>query len=217
MELNQILCGESRETLAEFTKESIDLVVTDPPYLCGYKDRAGCTVANDTNEDAVLSVFDEIYRVMKSGSYCISFYGWNSIDKFSQKWAELGFKTVGHFTWAKRYASSIGYTKHQSECAFLLVKGNPKKPNTPISNVQPWQYTGNKIHPTEKAVGIISPLIQAFSKKRDVVLDPFAGSGSTVVSAALNDRNYIGIELEEKYCDLAKKRLAGVEYRRAGG
>lgn len=82
-------------------------------------------------------------------------------------------------------------------------------PTCPIEDVQPWEYTGNKSHPTEKAVSILTPLIEAFSFKGELVLDPFSGSGSTSVAAARSGRRYIGIELERKYCDLARKRLAG--------
>jgi site-specific DNA-methyltransferase (adenine-specific) len=75
--------------------------------------------------------------------------------------------------------------------------------------VQPWEYSGNRLHPTEKAVSILTPLIESFSQPGDFVLDPFAGSGSTLVAAALTGRNAIGIELEEKYCTAARKRLTG--------
>lgn len=76
--------------------------------------------------------------------------------------------------------------------------------------MQPWEYTGNKVHPTEKAVSILKPLVECFSRPGAVVVDPFSGSGSTLVAAALARRRYLGIELEGKYCDLAGKRLAGV-------
>ncbi len=66
------------------------------------------------------------------------------------------------------------------------------------------------MHPTEKAVSILTPLVETFSRPGNVVLDPFAGSGSTLVSAALLNRRYLGIELEPHYCQLAEKRLAGV-------
>lgn len=211
MQTNQIICGESATILKQFKPESIDLIVTDPPYLARYKDRDGRTLANDDNPEAVLSVFDEAYRVLKPNSYCISFYGWNAIAEFSGAWAKAGFKTVGHIVWPKKYASRQGHTQYRHESAFILAKGWPPKPEQPISDVQPWEYSGNKDHPTEKAVSVIAPLIKAFSKRGDLVLDPFSGSGSTAVAAALNDRRYIGIELEQRYCDLAQRRLAGVE------
>lgn len=211
MTINQILCGNSANVLSNFSNGSIDLVITDPPYLCRYRDRAGRTLANDNNTEAVLSVFDEVYRVLKPNSFCISFYGWNAIAEFSGRWTKLGFKTVGQFVWAKNYASNSRYTRYQHESAFLLAKGWPDIPENPINDMQPWEYTGNKIHPTEKAVSIITPLVQSFSKPGDLVLDPFSGSGTTAVAAVLNNRNYVGIELEQKYCELAKRRLAEVE------
>ncbi len=92
----------------------------------------------------------------------------------------------------------------------MLAKGQPQKPVAPVSSIQEWEYTGNKAHPTEKAVGILSPLVKAYSKPGDIVLDPFSGSGSTSVAAALAGRRYIGIELEGRYCTTARTRLEGV-------
>jgi site-specific DNA-methyltransferase (adenine-specific) len=75
--------------------------------------------------------------------------------------------------------------------------------------VRPWEYSGNRAHPTENAVSILTPLIQAFSKRGDLVLDPFSGSGSTAVASLLSGRRYIGIELEDCYCRQSRTRLAG--------
>ena len=80
----------------------------------------------------------------------------------------------------------------------------------PISDVQSWIYSGNRSHPTEKSVEILKPLVEAFSQPGDLICDPFSGSGSTAVAAALLGRSYLGFEIEEKYCQLAEKRLAGV-------
>ena len=77
--------------------------------------------------------------------------------------------------------------------------------------MQPWEYSGNWSHPTEKAVGILTPLIESFSPPEGLVLDPFSGSGSTAVAAALCGRRYLGIELEARYCAIAERRLEGVE------
>lgn len=204
---NQIICGESRAVLAQFPNASVDLVVTDPPYLVNYRDRTGRSLANDDNAAAVLPVFDEIARVLKPDSYCISFYGWNAIAQFSHAWHKAGLRIVGHIVFSKRYASRAGHTRYTHESAYLLAKGYPKMPANPITDVQSWRYSGNKMHPTQKSVGNIEPLIQCYSKPGDVVLDPFSGSGTTALAAALNNRDYIGIELEQKYCDIARQRL----------
>lgn len=211
MTFNHIICGESAQVLSKYKAECIDLVITDPPYLANYRDRDGRTLANDDNPDAVLSVFNQLYRVMKRNSYCISFYGWNAIAEFSEAWKKAGFKTVGHIVWTKPYASRKSHTKFQHESAFVLAKGFPQKPANPISDIQPWEYTGSKLHPTEKAVSIIEPLIQSFSKPGDVVLDPFSGSGTTAVAAKLNQRHSIGIELDPNYCHIARQRLDAIQ------
>lgn len=80
-----------------------------------------------------------------------------------------------------------------------------------LADVQPWEYTGNVAHPTEKAISVIKPLVETFSPPGGLVLDPFSGSGSTAVASALAGRLYRGIELEEKYCQLARRWLEGVE------
>lgn len=207
---DQFLCGDSAQLLTQYPDACVDLVVTDPPYLVNYRDRQGRRVRNDDNAGAVLPVFDEIARVLKPDSYCISFCGWSALPAFTAKWQACGFEIVGQIVWPKPYASRSGATQYRHESAYVLAKGCPAKPSNPIEDVQPWTYSGNRAHPTEKAVSVIEPLIRSFSKPGDIVLDPFSGSGSTVVAAALTGRRYIGIELESAYCDHAWRRLEGV-------
>lgn len=205
----EVIQGDCTQVLRSFPSESVDLVVTDPPYFVRYKDRSGRTIANDENPSSVLGAFNDLYRVLKPNTLCISFYGWNRIDAFYRAWVEAGFCAVGHLVWHKSYASSRGFLQARHEQAYLLAKGRPVKPMEPIEDVRPWEYTGNTVHPTEKAVSILKPLIESFSPPDGLVLDPFAGSGSTLVAAALAGRGYVGIELEAKYCQLARRRLTG--------
>jgi adenine-specific DNA-methyltransferase len=105
--------------------------------------------------------------------------------------------------------SSAGHVRYQHEAAYLLVKGRPPTPANPIGDVIPWTgYTGNKLHPTQKPVPVLLPLIEAFSRRGGLVLDPFAGSGSTLVAARKLGRDYLGIELDDTYHATAMGRLA---------
>ena len=213
---NRIINGDCTEVLKTVATESVDFVLTDPPYFVRYKDRSGRTIKNDRHPGALLKVFDDVYRVLKPDSLCISFYGWQAIDAFMQAWKSAGFKPVGHIVWHKSYASSTRFFQYRHEQAYVLAKGRPSLPAEPLSDVQPWIYSGNLSHPTEKAVGILKPLIEAFTKPGQIVLDPFAGSGSTLVAASLAGRKYLGVELEAKYCQLTERRLAGASrYLRA--
>jgi DNA modification methylase len=205
---NQIIQGDCTKVLPQMPPESIDLVVTDPPYGVRYVDRRGRTVANDDNLTPVLAAFGDVYRVLKQNRFCISFYGWNHVDEFFRSWRAAGFYPVGHLVWRKSYASSRGFLESRHEQAYLLAKGRPTKPEKPISDVQEWHYSGNRVHPTQKDVSILKPLIESFSRPGDLVLDPFSGSGSTSIAAAQAGRRYLGIELEPQYCKYTRECIA---------
>lgn len=92
---------------------------------------------------------------------------------------------------------------------YLLIKGNPSLPIAPLPDVMDWTYTGNKLHPTQKSIDILTPLIDSFTQPGDLVLDPFSGSGSTCVAAQRTGRQYLGIELDINHHQTAITRLAG--------
>lgn len=200
--------GDCLVALPKLDPESVDCIVTDPPYLVNFKDRSGRSIANDVNSDWLAPAFAQMFRVLKRDSVCISFYGWNKVDLFFDAWKKAGFRVCGHFVFTKSYASKAGLVKYQHESAYLLAKGRPPVPAEPIGDVMQFQYSGNRYHPTEKPVSALRALIASFTEPGDVVLDPFAGSGSTCVAAREIGRRYIGIELDANYYAAAKSRLA---------
>jgi adenine-specific DNA-methyltransferase len=109
--------------------------------------------------------------------------------------------------WTKRYTSRQRFVGYQHEQAYLLAKGYPEKPAVPLGDVLPWQYTENRLHPTQKPVSGLLPVVRAFSRPGELVLDPFCGSGSSLVAAQQLGRLYIGIELDAGYCATARARL----------
>ena len=186
---------------------SVDFILTDPPYLVNYQSRDGRSIASDVDNDWLLPAFTEAFRLLKPDSFAVSFYGWSKCDRFMAAWRKAGFHIVGHLTFIKRYSSKTSYLQYQHESAFLMAKDNPAQPENPISDVLEFKYTGNKLHPTQKPVGPLRQLISCFSQPGDIVLDPFAGSGSTAIAAFLENREFIAVEKMPKYFDIASNRL----------
>jgi len=206
--LNTIINGDCLNVLPSLPARSIDFVLTDSPYITRYKSRDGRTVPNDDNDAWLKPAFAEIYRQLQEDSFCVSFYGWPHADKFLQAFRAAGFRPVGHFIFPKTYTSSSRYVRYQHECAYLLAKGYPQQPKNAIGDVISWKYTGNRLHPTQKPLCVLSPLIEAFSQPNSTVLDPFAGSGSSLLAAKMLGRNYLGVELDPAYHAVASQRLA---------
>lgn len=204
----KLIFGDCIDILKTAPDSCIDFVVTDPPYLVNYKDRSGRSIQNDRFGHWIRPAFTEIYRVLKPNTFCVSFYGWNQVERFMLVWKNVGFRPVGHIVFQKRYPSKVGFLGNRHECAFLLAKGEPQKPKRALKDVLPWHYTGNHFHPTQKPIEAIRSLISAFSQPGDLVLDPFAGSGTTGIAAEQVDRRYILIEKDAEYFRIAEKRLA---------
>ena len=205
---DSIIHGDCIEAMHGLPEGSVGFILTDPPYITRYRSRNGSTVINDDNHAWLEPAFARMHRVLRPDAFCVSFYGWPKADLFLAAWKNAGFRVAGHIVFRKRYASKTSFLQYRHEMAYLLAKGWPSRPATPPPDVLDWTYTGNKLHPTQKPVGILRPLIEAFSQPGDTVLDPFCGSGSTLVAARDLGRSYIGIELDAVHHRTAAVRLA---------
>ena len=205
--LNTIVNADCLDFLPQLAARSVDFILTDPPYITRYKARDGRTVPNDDNDAWLKPAFAEMYRVLNKDSFCVSFYGWPHVDRFMAAYRAAGFRVVGHFVFPKRYTSASKFVRYQHECAYLLAKGWPEQPANTIGDVINWTYSGNKLHPTQKPLSVLLPLVETFSKATGTVLDPFSGSGSSLLAAKMLGRDYIGIELDPTYHAIAEERL----------
>lgn len=213
--MGRMILGDCLSVLPKIPDASVDLVLTDPLYLVNFQDRSGRSIANDRTGEWLAPAFAELYRVLHRDSMCVSFYGWSRVDEFFQAWKSAGFRVVGHLVFSKSYASKARYVRYQHESAYQLAKGHPPFPQQPLPDVMPWKYSGNVLHPTQKPVEVLSELIKAFSRPHDIVLDPFAGSGSTCEAAHHTGRLWVGIEIDPRYCESARRRLDGLRLARA--
>lgn len=206
--IGQVLHGDCIDVLRMWPNACVDLIVTDPPYLANYQPRDGRRCLNDDHDDWLEPAFRTIHRVLKPDRLCASFYGWPHADRFMRAWKACGFRPVSHFVGVKRHHSRVGFSQSHHEVAYLLAKGRPALPADPPSDVLPWRYTGNEHHPMQKPVEALAPWIAAYSQPGDIVLDPFAGSGSTGIAARRLGRRFVLIEKDAGYCAAARSRLA---------
>jgi adenine-specific DNA-methyltransferase len=216
--LDNVTCGDCTDVMSYMPSQSVDFILTDPPYITRYRDRKGRRVLGDDNSDWLQPAFRRMYRLLKNGSFCVSFYGWNRTDLFMTAWRSAGFRILGHIVFRKSYTSSTRFMQYRHEQAFLLGKGDVRHPVAPIRDVIDWtDYTGNRLHPTQKPLQILKPLIDSFTPPGGTVLDPFCGSGSTLAAARDLGRRFIGIELDPAHHQTARQRLGLVSGRLSAG
>jgi site-specific DNA-methyltransferase (adenine-specific) len=206
-----IFHGDCLQVLPQLMTESVDFVLTDPPYLVNYVGRwdgEKRIITGDDNCSWVLPAFSEIFRVMKEDTLCVSFYGYPHADVFVGIWKRLGFRVVSHIAFVKNVWGLGRFTRGQHETAYLLAKGRPPIPEESISDVIEWDRESDAVHPNQKPVQALYPLIAAYAPKQGIVLDPFMGSGSSLRAAKDFGLAAIGVEIEERYCRFAASRMA---------
>ncbi|HCN4543890.1 TPA: fertility inhibition protein FinO [Escherichia coli] len=150
--MSRFILGDCVRVMATFPGNAVDFILTDPPYLVGFRDRSGRTIAGDKTDEWLQPACNEMYRVLKKDALMVSFYGWNRVDRFMAAWKNAGFSVVGHLVFTKNYTSKAAYVGYRHECAYILAKGRPRLPQNPLPDVLGWKYSGNRHHPTEKPV-----------------------------------------------------------------
>ncbi|GBR41339.1 modification methylase [Neoasaia chiangmaiensis NBRC 101099] len=214
---NVILNGDSIELMRRMDRDSVDFILTDPPYLVSYKGRDGRHLRNDDNARWLRPSVNQMHRILKPGGFAISFYGWNRIDLFAEAWKAAGFRMVGHIVFRKSYASSSRFLRYEHKCAYLLAKGDVTPPARTVPDVIDMPYSGNRLHPTQKPVEALLPLVEVFCPPGGLVLDPFCGSGSSLVAARDLGRDWIGMDLDPDHAATAARRLASHDGERVAG
>ena len=217
--LNLIL-GDCLEEMREIPSASIDLIVTDPPYTMTKRGKScrpnwmpsnmGDNVFNGDIPD-VKAWMGECYRVLKDGTHFYTFCNTNDILRYLESAKEVGFKMHNIITMIKDTGMPNRWYLKNCELVLFFRKGKAKPINDMASRDwimvnMPTQKTG-KMHITQKPLAFITKLVTNSSNVGDVVLDPFMGSGTTGVSCINTGRNFIGIELDEKYFNIAKDRI----------
>ena len=204
--------GDCLDIMKNIPNNSIDLVLTDPPYGIDltpqrnggkFKDTK---IKNDDNLDWLDSYVKEIYRISKN--ICVFFCGWQHIDKFKIAF-EKRFVIKNILIWDKDWFGMGNNYRPNYEMILLCCKTNFTIPSNNKSNILKYRRLSPQklLHSCEKPIPLLEDLIKELSKENNIVLDSFFGSGSTIETCILNNRKYIGIELDREYFEKTKDRI----------
>jgi len=214
--VNNVTCIDWQEGIKQVLDNSVDLVVTDPPYGMKFQSNRRKelhkSIQNDDNLDWLGGWCKELKRVCKDEAHLYVFCSWHNVDIFKQ---ELGayFQIKNILIWEKNNHGSgdlLGDYAPKYEMIIFCSNGTKKLNGGRDANILKSAKTGNDNHPTEKPVNLISYLIEKSSNKGDLVLDTFAGSFSTAQACKQKERNWICFEIETDYCKTAKNLLNSV-------
>lgn len=222
--------GDSLDVMKDIPDESIDLIVTDPPYKITARGNGGNSggmfqkkeVNNGkvfkNNDIDISDWINEVYRVLKPQSHCYIMTNnkniFHYLDVINNK---SDFNYIKNLIWVKDNKIMGQTYMSQFEYIIMLRKGSHKRINNcgtsdiiNIPNKKLKGIDGKTIHDTEKPVDLMKILIENSTDENQIILDPFMGIGSTGVACLNTNRNFIGIELDNTYFDIAKDRIENI-------
>jgi len=221
----QIFNEDCLEAMQRIPDGSVDMVLTDPPYTMTKRGKScrpnwmpnnmGDNVFDNeipkTNE-----WFSQCYRVLKEKTHFYTFCNTNDLSMYLTTASEIGFKFHNLITMIKNTGMPNRWYLKNSELILFFRKGGAK----PINDMTSRDYIhakmptkkGGKLHITQKPLFVIEKLISNSSNEGDTVLDLFMGSGTTGVACMNTGRNFIGIELNPEYFEIAEKRINDAKF-----
>ena len=215
-----------KDVTNQIPDNSIDLIVTDPPYRVTARGNAGNSggmLQKKINRNG--KVFEhnnvpsseyipELYRLLKDGGHCYIMTNHVNLQDILNLATSIGFKFVKSLIWNKGNKIMGQYYMSQFEYILFFRKGYGKKINNcgtsdilNIPNIKTKGDDGKNIHDTEKPIELMKILIENSSQVGDVVFDPFMGVGSTGLASYTLNRSFIGTEIDKKYYDITKERF----------
>lgn len=215
---HRLVCGDStkKETFEKLMEDKkANLVVTDPPYNVDYEGSAGKikndNMNNDTFYQFLLDAFTNTEDALAKDGSIYVFHADTEGLNFRRAFEEAGFYLSGTCIW-KKQSLVLGRSPYQWKHEPILFGWKKKGRHRWYSDRKQstiWEFDKpkrNADHPTMKPIALIAYPIMNSSLTNSIVLDPFGGSGSTLIASEQTDRICYMIELDEKFCDVIAKR-----------
>lgn len=226
--------------LSSIEDNSVSFVLTDPPYIIskksgmqsllesgGSSEKYGTKYAFQTDYgdwdknytiDDLRNAIKHFYRILKPGGSCVIFFDLWKLETLSNCLKDIGFSKLRMIEWLKTNPvpvnSKVTYLNNAREIAISCIKGSNATFNNSYDNgvYQYPSYSGKeRFHPTQKPISLFEDLILKHTNKGDVVVDPYAGSGTTYCACLKTDRVCISCEPNEEYFLKTKNRIKNYE------
>ena len=215
---HRLVCGDStkEETYEVLMQgQKANLVLTDPPYNVNYEGAAGKikndNMASDKFYQFLLDAFTNMEKVMANDASIYVFHADTEGLNFRKAFADAGFYLSGCCIWMKP-SLVLGRSPYQWQhepCLYGWKKKGKHQWYADRKQTTIWSFEKTKKntdHPTMKPIPLLAYPIKNSTMSNTLVLDPFGGSGSTLIACEQTDRSCFTIELDEKFCDVIVKR-----------
>tara|TARA_R110000851_G_scaffold171672_1_gene317998 strand:+ start:171 stop:872 length:702 start_codon:yes stop_codon:yes gene_type:complete len=219
--------GDALEILKTIPSESVDCVVTDPPYkiITGGDSNGKNSIRPKGilkgNRELMRTVpkfsewLPELFRVLKNGTQNYVMVNSSNLLKMANEIEKAGFKIQNFLVWQKNNCTPSQFYMKNCEYTIFFRKGKSKYIND-IGGSKTVHFfkniIGNKVHPTEKPIELMEFYVKNSTNENDIVLDPFMGSGSTGLACKNTNRSFIGIEMQEDYFEIAKNKIENIKH-----
>ena len=220
---HRLVCGDSTkaETFGTLMQgRKANLVVTDPPYNVNYEGTAG-KIKNDNLADEkfyqfLFDAFSNVEKVMADDASIYVFHADTEGLNFRKAFSDAGFYLSGCCIW-KKPSLVLGRSPYQWQhepCLYGWKKSGKHQWYADRKQTTIWEFEKTKKntdHPTMKPIPLLAYPIQNSSMSNTLILDPFGGSGSTLIACEQTDRSCYTIELDEKYGDVSRMDGGNIE------
>jgi site-specific DNA-methyltransferase (adenine-specific) len=222
-----LYCDDALEIMTQLDDKTVDAVLTDPPYSSGGRRENARSVrksmTRSVNDDDwirgdAMSTQGFIWfmrqcgiqwrRILIPGGHVLSFIDWRMAPNLAAALETADLRQHPTLVWDKAYFGMGAIFRNQYELIVHMSAGNPRDPyRRDTGNVLACPPVRSEVHPNEKPLPLLTKLLSVVCAPGQTVLDPCAGSGTTLLAARLLGMNAVGVEADEQHCEVTAKRL----------
>jgi len=205
---------DNMELMSRYSDASFDLILTDPPFgmsfKSGHRKVKHEKIKDDDNLLWLPAFLAESKRIAKPDAHHYYFCSNHFVDVFVSEIKKAGIPYKNLLVWEKNNTGMgdlFGDYAPQYEFIVFCSNGTKKLNGGRDSNIIKSKRTNNDLHPTQKPEYLMRYLVTKSSQPNDLVIDQFMGSGTTAIACDIENRNFVGCDIDKKHFDTAQKRI----------